>query len=94
MKSVIYWWYDHMIRADEEGQKIIKQVEDSIKNKNFKKFIELRDKLNNIKDEDGNTYEFLPAYAIVYDNDNEISYLDITVEENFNKIDEEAYECG
>ena len=93
-KTVIYYWYDHMIRLYKEGSELIRQVEDSIRNKDFKKFMELRETMNNMKDDNGRTYEFLPSHASVFEGDDFIEDLDITIEENFNKIDEEEYECG
>ena len=89
---VFYQWYDHLIRGTEEGDKIIQDVEKSIETHNFKKFMELRSYLNSLYED----MIFLPSKAFVYENDkyDYSEVIDITIEENFNKITDNEYECG
>ena len=90
--EVFYQWYDHLIRRTEEGQKIIQDVEQAIKTHDFKKFMELRSYLNSLYKD----MVFLPGEAMVY-KDDKYEYseiIDITIEENFNKITDNGYECG
>lgn len=90
--QVFYQWYDHLIRAADEGKKIIQDVEKSIETHDYKRFMELRDYLNSVH----KNLVFLPDEAFVY-KDGEDEYLeiiDITIEENFNKVTDNAYECG
>ena len=88
--QVFYQWYDHLLRVTDDGKKIIQEVEKSIETHDFKKFMELRDYLNSLYED----MIFLPNQATVYENDDEGLDIDITIEENFNKITENGYECG
>ena len=90
--EVFYQWYDHLIRRTEEGQEIIQEVEQSIETHNFKKFMELHSYLNSLYKD----MIFLPSTAFVYEYDkyDYSEIIDITIEENFNKITENQYECG
>ena len=89
---VFYQWYDHLIRVTDDGKKIIQEVEKSIKTHDYKRFMELRDYLNSLYED----MIFLPSQATVYKNedDDEGLNIDITIEENFNKITDNGYECG
>lgn len=85
-----------MIRMSEDGLKLIKKIEDCIVNKNFETFSYLRKVLNELKDEEGSKLTFLPDTAIIHDSETDevIGTLDITIKENFEKIDEGQWECG
>ena len=89
---VFYQWYDHLIRGTDDGEKIIQEVEKSIETHNYKRFMELRDYLNSLHEE----WVFLPIEAFVYTDDgyDYSEVIDITIEENFNKITDNQYECG
>lgn len=90
--EVFYQWYDHLIRRTEEGRKIIQDVEQAIETHDFKRFMELRSYLNSLYKD----WMFLPSEAYVYEDDkyNYSEIIDITIEENFNKITDNQYECG
>ena len=90
--QVFYQWYDHLIRSTEYGKKIVQEVEQSIDEHDFKKFMELYEFLNSLY----KGWVFLPSEAFVY-TDDKYEYaemIDITIEENFNKITGHGYECG
>lgn len=90
--KVFYQWYDHLIRGSEEGKKVVQEVEKAIETHNYKRFMELHTYLNSLYE----GWVFLPSEAFVYTDDgyNYSEMIDITIEENFNKITDNQYECG
>ena len=89
---VFYQWYDHLIRRTDDGKKIIQEVEKSIETHDYKRFMELCTYLNSLHE----GLVFLPSKAFVYTDDgyDYSEVIDITIEENFNKITDNQYECG
>lgn len=79
--KIYYFWYDHLNRC--RIPVIIDSIQKSIENKDYNSFMFY---YNNQK-----TLEItLPNYAYLSDD----SYIDITIKENFDKIEFSEYECG
>ena len=99
MRKYNYYWYHHMAMTPND----IKEVKESIENKNYFKFIELY-KLYTLKaiqygkfNEEFNSWIpmiFLPDTISVWDGDNFIEYLNILNKDNFEKITFNECECG
>ena len=89
--TLMYYWYHHMI-----DRKVVDEMNKAVKNKDFDKFIELRNKYNGLPSTDGEPLEFLPQYAdVVTEEDYDyIGRVDVTVKSNFDKITDSDYECG
>lgn len=89
--TLMYYWYHHMIDRD-----VVNQMNKAVKDKDFDKFIELRNKYNGLPDTEGEPLTFLPDYADVVTEDDYdyIGRVDVTVKSNFDKITDSDYECG
>lgn len=83
--TIHYCWNDHLIRKTEEGQSLIEDIEYAISTHYFNMFMSLRDKYNNVLID-------LPPYAYELDSDKQVlQKIDITIPDNFNKIDSSDY---
>lgn len=88
MKSVIYYWYDHLLlRKTGEAEIVTK----AIKQHDFETFKKIFDKYPATKD-----CVYFPATAMVWDDDADdfVYEIDITTQEGFAQIDGSEYECG
>ena len=88
--EISYVWFDHLIRTTEKGKQLIEEVEKSLDEHNFEKFLELKDFLNSMFED----IIFLPNYGFVYDESDDVTLIDITIKENFDNISQHEYECG
>lgn len=95
-KEVIYYYYDHLFLRS--YPKLLKLVQDCIKEHDFYTFQALQYMLNRKYDwgENGSEIEveFLPNYVYVRFHDDDESILLPLTEELFNQITHSEYECG
>ena len=99
MKSYIYYWYHHMIPAEEQNK-----INQTIQNKDYFGFIELYKEYSIKAIQCGKYYEefatwcpmiFLPDTISVYDdNADTFEYVSALEKENFEKITYSESECG
>ena len=88
--DVIYYWYDRgELRKNGDAEIAM----NAILNHDFDTFMKLREKYP--PDPDGE-FIYFPDHASVYDSETEeiIDQIDVTIPENFNKIDDTDYEWG
>lgn len=97
-QEIIYNWYHHMMPIEEQ-----KEIEKSIKNKDFETFINFYKKYNSRGLLNGKIWEefdsfcpviYLPDTAYVYENGKVKEEIDILERGNFNKITFSENECG
>lgn len=88
-KIVIYYWYDRGEIRDTPDEKIIM---DAILNHDFDTFMKMYHKYPK---DNVTGFVYFPDCATVFDEDDMlIGKIDITIPENFNKIDDTDYEWG
>lgn len=83
-KTIIYYWYDHLLRN--RIPTIINSIKTSIDNHDFESFMVY---YNSFKELD-----MLPKTASVFTKEDYVGSIDITIKENFMKINYNEYECG
>ncbi len=88
MKSVIYFWYDHLLlRETGEAEIVTKAIEQH----DFDTFKKIFGKYPPTKD-----FIYFPTTAMVWEDeaDDFVDEVDITTPEGFAQIDGSEYECG
>ena len=99
MKEYIYYWYHHMMPEKER-----KEIQTTLDNKDYFRFIELYKEYSIKAIQYGKYYEefstwcpmiFLPDTISVYDSNTEtFEYISVLEKENFEKITYSECECG
>lgn len=93
--KVIYFWYDHLVLRENGDDKIVTKA---IQTHDFDTFIKYYNKYPPFKVTDEEfgelTIPYFPNTALIFDGDEIIGTIDITIKKGFEKITDSEYECG
>ena len=83
LTKIVYFWYDHMVlRSNGDADRVKKAIQDH----DFETFMAYKKRYGK---------EYFPDTAAMIGEDGSfIGNIDITIEENFNKITRSEFECG